>query len=117
MSFFTDGRGKKIDIPDDTNWYHGSPEVIDILAAGSSITRNKQLAIAFSHKPSMICIDDEGGLSHDGECDGYLYVIDEPVNADDIYAHQACEKDDLWEWITRRPLKVKKIEDTRVVQR
>ena len=38
-------------------WYHGSPEDLTELATGSTITPNRALARAFSHKPTLVCLE------------------------------------------------------------
>ncbi|HOJ80350.1 MAG TPA: hypothetical protein PLG72_05825 [Clostridiales bacterium] len=40
-------------------WYHGSNKVFEVLEEGSTITQWKELAEAFSHKPSILAIDDD----------------------------------------------------------
>lgn len=40
-------------------WYHGSNKVFEILEEGSTITQWKELAEAFSHKPTILAIDDD----------------------------------------------------------
>ncbi|MCD4709111.1 MAG: hypothetical protein K8S62_15420 [Candidatus Sabulitectum sp.] len=65
-------------------WYHGSPERLSIIRPGSTITRNRTLAMAFSHKPNHVCIEvmvnEESGLraitlKQDGTRKGYLYHV------------------------------------------
>jgi hypothetical protein len=106
MAFLSDGKGKKIDIPGKP-WYHGSPTRLDSLRKGSSITRNRAIAEAFSHVPSVINIDDGGNIEHDGTQDGFLYLIDEDVTEDDRFVHEACDDDDPWEWVTKRELRIR----------
>ena len=54
-------------------WYHGSPLSLGELATGSTITQWKELAEAFSHKPSTLQYDDIlGSIRHDGILFGYL---------------------------------------------
>lgn len=91
-------------------WYHGSPLELTELAVGSTITRWRGLAEAFSHKPQMLSYDTVGGsISHNGQLDGFLYVVDEPlVEGADIYKHPATTMDDGVEWLTKRPLKLRR---------
>lgn len=112
MTFYSDGKGKPADDPTSPVWYHGSPLVLEVLAAGSSITRNRDLAVAFSHKPTQLSIDDDGVVRHNGRQDGYLYEIDEPVSPNDLHVHEAIRRDDPWEWITERPYRLRRIERT-----
>ncbi len=49
-------------------WYHGSPEELDLLRAGSWITQFKEVAKAFSHRPTLMSLDDDSeGVKHDGK--------------------------------------------------
>ena len=109
-TFTTDGKGK-LDDPTCKRWYHGSPTPIVTLAEGSSITRNRKLAVAFSYKPSQISVSDEGEISHNGTRRGYLYEVTERVAPEDIDVHPSCLPTDPWEWVTRKPLKLKVVED------
>jgi len=65
-------------------WFHGSPARLSIIRSGSTITRNRTLAIAFSHKPTRVHIEvmenDESvlrtvTLKQDGTRKGYLYRV------------------------------------------
>ncbi len=96
-------------------WYHGSPFELTELRTGSTITRWRELAEAFSHKPTWLSYDTVGGnISHNGQVDGFLYVVDEPLIAgSDIYKHPHTSMDDGVEWLTKRPVKVRKIGSTR----
>ena len=68
--------------PEDSVWYHGSPLHLTELAAGSTVTRWKALAEAFSHKPPMLEYDHVNGpIRHNGKQEGFLYFIDEPLKA------------------------------------
>ena len=113
--FITDGKGKPLDDAKGQNWYHGSPLLLEILATGSSITRNRELAIAFSHKPTRLEVADDGMISHNGKQNGYMYEIAEPVSLEDIHVHpkvKAIAPNDLWEWLTKRPFRLKLIQET-----
>ena len=115
MPFTTDGKGKPIDDPDSQHWYHGSPLSLDVLATGSSVTRSRELAIAFSHKPSQLGVADDGTISHNGKQNGYLYEVAEALAPDDLRPHGACVEhspNDLWEWVTKRPLRLRLIQRT-----
>ena len=91
-------------------WYHGSNVLFDVLREGSTITQWRELAEAFSHKPTMLGIENDGSIDHNGKEKGWLYVIDEPVELGlDIYPHPRTTMDENAEWLTRRPLKVKLI--------
>ena len=85
-------------------WYHGSPLQLDTLLAGSTITPYRHLAEVFSHKPSMVSVDDAGLILHNGTEAGYLYVIEETLSEADVYMHPRSTMQAGWEWLTRRDL-------------
>lgn len=100
----------KFEIVQNGIWYHGSNVQFNVLSEGSTITQWKELAEAFSHKPQALSYDDNGKISHNGTETGYLYMIDEPINADrDIYRHPRTTMDINAEFLTTRPLRVKMI--------
>ncbi|MBQ7839120.1 MAG: hypothetical protein IJ390_01310 [Lachnospiraceae bacterium] len=100
----------KIVIQPDGVWYHGSNMIFSELRTNSTITQWKELAEAFSHKPSCLGYDDNGVIFHNGTEKGYLYVIDEPVVVEsDVYQHPRTTMDENAEFLTKRPLKVKLI--------
>ena len=100
-----------IQISPDSRWYHGSNIRFDILREGSTITQWRQLAEAFSHKPTQLSYDDNGCILHNGAEPGYLYAIDEPIQiGKDILPHPRTVMDENVEFITLRPLKVKFLE-------
>lgn len=89
-------------------WYHGSNKVFEILEEGSTITQWKELAEAFSHKPTILAIDDDNSIYHNGKEYGYLYIIDEPIEMDkDIYPHANSTMAKGLEFLTKRKLKVR----------
>lgn len=101
----------KIEIKPDGIWYHGSNKKFEILREGSTITQWKELAKAFSHQPSGLGYDD-GVIQHNGTEKGYLYIIDEPIVVDvDVYQHPTTTMDLNAEFLTKRPLKVRLIEE------
>jgi len=106
------------DIPahlDDGAWFHGSPETLSLLTIGSSITRSRAVAEAFSRRPTCLGIDDSGDrieVCHNGRQAGFLYAIDEPVSDADVYPHPKSSAPALgFEWLTNRPLRLRKIAD------
>jgi hypothetical protein len=117
-TYIDDGTGGTLDDPESKTWYHGSHLLLEILAIGSSITRNKELAIAFSHKPSRVEASGDGKvltIHHNGKQNGYLYEIAEPVSMEDIYVHphiNIVNPDDKWEWLTKKPFRLKLIQET-----
>jgi len=99
-----------IEINSDNVWYHGSNMIFSELRTNSTITQWKELAMAFSHKPTCLGYDDDGTIFHNGTEKGYLYIIDEPIVVGvDIYQHPRTTMDENAEFLTKRPLKVKMI--------
>lgn len=93
-------------------WYHGSPAKITELRTGNTITRHYNLACIFSHKPPILSINDEGIIKHNGRENGLLYIIDEPIDLmEDIEPHPRTTMGEEMEWITKRELKLKLIEE------
>lgn len=100
----------KIEIIENGIWYHGSNRRFFYLRKNSTITQWKELAEAFSHKPSTLEYDDNGIIRHNGNKKGYLYIIDEPIEiCKDIYQHPRTTLDENAEFLTNRRLKVKLI--------
>lgn len=106
------------DIPahlDDGAWFHGSPQTLSLLATGSTITRSRLVAEAFSHRPTCLGIGDTDrpiSICHNGSQPGLLYVIDEPVSDADVYPHpKSCAPTLGFEWLTNRPLRLRRIAD------
>jgi hypothetical protein len=93
-------------------WYHGSQQELRVLRAGSSITQRPAVARAFSHRPATVAQKNDETVKHDGRTEGFLYVVDEEVQEQDIYPHPHPVNEDGWEWLTRRPLAVRLIERT-----
>lgn len=87
-------------------WYHGSPEQLTILRTGSTITQNRDLARIFSHKPSLVCIEDDGRIQHSGSLPGYLYRVAEELAPEDVTPHPRSTMPDGQEWLITRPLRV-----------
>jgi len=85
-------------------WYHGSPQRLCILRKGSWVTPFKEVAKAFSHKPSLMSLSDDcGAVSHDGSLPGFLYVIGETVGAGDVSELPGTAHT---HWKTQRDLRV-----------
>ena len=105
-------------------WYHGSQQWLRELRTGSSITQNRNLAKAFSHRPSIVSMSDEGeslsdacSVKHNGITPGHLYTVFEEIGSEDIYPHPHPANADRWEWVARRELKLELIEKTIVTNR
>jgi hypothetical protein len=87
------------------NWYHGAQQRVTVLRAGSSVTRYLPVAIAFSHRPTVVSYEDNGRIRHDGSAHGFIHCVDEPLGPDDLCLHPACQRSGTdWEWVTQRDL-------------
>ena len=93
-------------------WYHGSQQKLNTLRVGSSITQNRNVAKAFSHRPSLLTQSEGGAVKHDGATHGYLYSVADEIGPDDVYPHPHPVNVTRWEWLTNRELKLKLIEQT-----
>ena len=93
-------------------WYHGSQEELTKLRVGSSITQNRNVAKAFSHRPSLLTQSEGGRVKHDGMTPGYLYTIADEIGPDDVRPHPHPVNATRWEWLTNRELKLKLVEQT-----
>lgn len=100
----------KIEIDENGTWYHGSDRILSELRQGSTVTQWRGLVEAFSHKPTVLCCEDDGTIIHNDEKKGYLYAIDERVEiGKDIYRHPRSAMDENAEFLTARPLSVRMI--------
>lgn len=93
-------------------WYHGSQQKLTTLRVGSSITQNRNVAKAFSHRPSLLTQSESGTVKHNGVTPGYLYTVADEIDPDDVYPHPHPVNVTRWEWLTRRELNLKLIEQT-----
>ncbi|WP_339302912.1 hypothetical protein [Paenibacillus sp. FSL R5-0519] len=93
-------------------WFHGSPMLLDELLVGSRITQDRELARIFSHKPSIVGFDENGTRLHNGKLYGYIYILDEEITSEDVYPHPATTMNLGEEWLIKRGLKVRKIDET-----
>ena len=86
-------------------WYHGSPEQLTVLQSGSWITQFKEMAKAFSHKPTLMSLGgDCEHVKHDGQLPGYLYTVSESVGPDDVcYLRDTAQT----HWQTKRDLRLR----------
>lgn len=91
-------------------WYHGSQQVLTALRVGSSITQDRDIARVFSHRPSIHTQEDDGTHKHNGTAPGYLHIVDEPITAADVEPHPHPINASKWEWLTKREIKVRLIE-------
>ena len=96
-------------------WYHGSQQELAHLRSGSSITQSRDVAKAFSHRPSILSMSGES-LKHDGATPGYLHIVAEEIAPDDVRPHPHPVNAARWEWLTRRELKLELVERTMVTE-
>lgn len=95
-------------------WFHGSEHQLAVLRTGSSITENRAIARAFSHRPKAVSVEEDGRVRHTGTAPGYLYEVTETLTDDDIAPHPHPVNDARWEWLTRRPVRLRLLERTEV---
>lgn len=89
-------------------WYHGSNQWFSQLKEGSTITPWRALAEAFSHKPAVLSILDDGTIVHNGTASGYLYLLDEViVPGRDVIPHPRSTMESGLEFLTTRPVHVR----------
>lgn len=105
----------------DLTWYHGSQLKLTELRVGSSITQIRDLAKAFSHRPSLVTrfcpgesLSVKYKVKHNGVTPGFLYTVSEGIGPEDIYPHPHPANADGWEWLNRRELKLEFVEKTHV---
>ena len=96
------------------SWFHGSPEELDTLLPGSWVTPFRELARAFSHRPTRITVSDDDftAVRHDGKIPGFLYVVAEPLDDQDLEERPGT---DHTHWKTMRVLKVQLVEEVPLV--
>ena len=86
-------------------WFHGSPSELETLRKGSSITQIEKLAQAFSSKPSIVSVSDDGKIKHNGKSKGRIYKVTGRVTTDAIYEHPRSSVKGC-EWITKKEFKL-----------
>ncbi len=86
-------------------WHHGSPERLQVLRKGSWVTQFKEMAKAFSHRPSRISMEDDYRIvKHNGKLPGFLYEVAERIGPDDVsYLRDTAGT----HWQTQRDLQVR----------
>jgi hypothetical protein len=87
-------------------WFHGSPSKLETLRKGSTITQIEKLAQAFSSKPGIVSVSDDGKIRHNGKSKGCVYKVTDRVTTDDIYEHPRSSMKKGWEWITKKEFKL-----------
>ena len=96
-------------------WFHGSPEELSTLRAGSWVTPFREFAKAFSHKPTRVTAagDDVTNVRHDGKVASFLYIVAEPLVDQDLEELPGTEKT---HWQAARVLKVRLVEEVPLVE-
>jgi hypothetical protein len=89
-----------------TPWFHGTPLQLTSLREGSTITQNRRLAEVFSHKPTLVSVEDDGSMRHNGQTAGWMYLVSTPLAATDTIPHPRSTMPPAWEWLTTRQLPV-----------
>jgi len=86
-------------------WYHGSPEEITVLRKGSWVTQFEQMAKAFSHRPTLMSLDDDcESVKHNGQWPGFLYMVSKFIGPDDVtYLRDTAQT----HWQTNRDLRLR----------
>lgn len=100
-------------------WYHGSPKVLDVLRVGSTITQDRELARVFSHKPTLVSVEDVGEsrqIRHNGTEPGFLYRIAEEIASEDVTPHPRSAIEFGKEWLTGRLFRLTLVGPTRPVR-
>ncbi len=95
-------------------WYHGSPLQLTVLRQGSTITQKRELARVFSHKPTVVQVDDDGQVKHNGTKPGFLYIIAEDIQPGDIVPHPRTTMEPGDEWLTTREMALQLIGSTEI---
>jgi hypothetical protein len=93
-------------------WFHGSQVELTKLRKGSSLSQNRQVAKAFSHRPVLVSISNDGNVKHNGTTPGYLYTIVGKIAAEDVRPHPHPANAAHWEWLTNRELDVELVAQT-----
>jgi hypothetical protein len=96
-------------------WYHGSPLLLTVLRQGSTITQKRDLARIFSHKPTVVQVDDNDQVKHNGTRPGFLYIIADVIAPDDVVPHPHTTMEAGDEWLTTRELVLQLIGPTEIV--
>ena len=103
---------KHVEDPSD-RWYHGSNLVLDTLRPGSTVTQWRELAEAFSHKPAVLCITNDGRILHTGREYGFLYEVEGPIGIGrEVYQHPRTTMEQGLEYLTSLPLRLRRIGDS-----
>ena len=77
---------------------------LDRLRPDSTVTRDRRLAEAFSHKPTIVSVEDDGRIRHNGTAPGHLYRVAEELLPGDLQPHPRTTMAPGQEWLTTREL-------------
>ncbi len=96
-------------------WFHGSPKKFEILDEGSWVTPYKEIAKAFSHKPTRISIsgDTFNKVKHNGMVPGFLYIVDEEVEDHGLVLLQDTDET---HWQTQRTFRIKLVAEVPILE-
>lgn len=94
----------------DEDWYRGSPAPLRLLWKGSTVTRDRDLAAAFSHRPTVVSIEDDGSVRHNGKMAGFVHHMAAPIGPSDVQPHPCSSLQPGLEYLTLRDLPVTVIE-------
>jgi len=98
-------------------WYHGSPEKLTKLKAGSTITQRFDIARIFSHKPAVV-VGSGKKWKHTGPfTKGFVYRLAGPVNEDEIEAVPNSTMFEGDEWNTKREFEVELVSEIKLISR
>ncbi len=90
-------------------WFHGSDKKLTSLMVKSTITQVPALAEVFAHRPKRVVVASDGSVEHDGMMAGFLYIIDEVVNSEDVEPVPNSTMPSGLEWHIRRPLRIRTV--------
>lgn len=96
-------------------WYHGSPQKLTELLVGSTITQDLTLARIFSHKPTCVSTGDWLHFEHNGKANGFLHIVAEAIQPEDIVPVPNSFMPPGKEWHTTREIKIEFLEETCLV--
>ena len=95
-------------------WFHGSPFHLTMLYPGNTVTPDRHLATVFSHRPTIVSIEDDGQIKHNGSIEGFLYWISEPLQPGDLIPHPHSTMPGR-EWVAQRALQLTLIGETEII--
>ena len=90
-------------------WFHGSDKKLTSLMVNSTITQVQALAEVFAHRPKQVVVTSDGTVEHDGDMDGFLYIVDEAVSLEDVEPVPNSTMPSGLEWHIRRPLRIRAV--------